>query len=457
MRTANKIVMGLAGLLLIAATVLKFHEMLSICIPSWGVQAEIIFSKAQEAGQQMPRWEANVRGFWESYEFFLIQIPLEFALGVWLVCGLFRKAAWLAGTLCYLGFVGVTLAKALLGFESCGCFGQIHVDPWISLFAIDVPLFLLLAIFRPKGVKLLPPPWPNLFYLLLVAVPTIGLMVVAPSALVALRPDCITVDDKPDESAQLKLQMHKLKQELSAKEQEIDTLNEAITELKQTPRSTDKKAFIGVLEMIASEKPNQYEINIGGKQTLLINADNLEKIILSIDNAENQEIAINEAGQVEMTWTEPEPVENGTSQQTTDANDTPPAVEPWEWLEFVVEDDVRQQISEGLVVVLVHRHNCPICIDVVPAYSEYYANMLEQGDALFNIAFLAVPPYHDDEDTVPDDTPCILGKLTEEKQWGVMSPYVVALLDGQLVKQWEQGTAPEAESLYDEIFEAFEE
>ncbi|MHC5142181.1 MAG: MauE/DoxX family redox-associated membrane protein [Planctomycetota bacterium] len=136
MRIANKIVMTLAGLLLIVATVLKFQEMLSICIPSWQV---------------------NKLGFWESYEFFLIQIPLEFALGVWLVSGLFRKAAWLAGLVCYLGFIGVTLTKAITGAESCGCFGQIHVNPWITLAAIDVPLFLLLAIFRPKGTKLLPP------------------------------------------------------------------------------------------------------------------------------------------------------------------------------------------------------------------------------------------------------------------------------------------------------------
>jgi hypothetical protein len=124
MRSINKIVMTLAGLLLIVATVLKFQEMLSICIPSWQV---------------------NKLGFWESYEFFLIQIPLEFALGVWLVSGLFRKAAWSAGLVCYLGFIGVTLTKAITGAESCGCFGQIHVNPWITLAAIDVPLFLLLA------------------------------------------------------------------------------------------------------------------------------------------------------------------------------------------------------------------------------------------------------------------------------------------------------------------------
>lgn len=172
MKIANRIVMTFAGLLLAVAAVLKFFEVLDLCIPSW-----------------------NENGIWESYEFFLIQIPLEFALGVWMLSGLFRKAAWLAGTLAYFGFIFVTLAKALGGLESCGCFGQIHVNPWITLFAIDVPFFLLLAIFRPKGEKLLPPPWPNTFHAIAVAVPIFAAMIFAVPVLVAFRPECEKVDN----------------------------------------------------------------------------------------------------------------------------------------------------------------------------------------------------------------------------------------------------------------------
>ena len=186
MRMINKLIMTVAGLLLIVGSVLKCQQLIATCVPSW---------------------QDNPTGFWESYEFFLVQIPLEFALGVWMVCGLFRKAAWIAGTLAYFGFIFVTLAKWLAGAESCGCFGQIHVDPKITLFAIDIPFFLLLAIFRPKGYKLLPPPWPNVAYLLAVFVPTIALMVAAPAAIVALRPDCIKVEDQPDPSAALKLEI----------------------------------------------------------------------------------------------------------------------------------------------------------------------------------------------------------------------------------------------------------
>jgi hypothetical protein len=97
MKIANKIVMTLAGLVLILASVLKIHELLVVCIPGW-----------------------REHGIWESWEFMLLQIPLELCLGLWLVSGLFRKASWLAGTLAYCFFIFVTLYKAIADFESAG-------------------------------------------------------------------------------------------------------------------------------------------------------------------------------------------------------------------------------------------------------------------------------------------------------------------------------------------------
>jgi hypothetical protein len=146
MRIANQIVVVVAGLVLIVASVLKIHQLLT----------EPIISK----------------GFWESWEFFLIQIPLELGLGIWLVCGLFRKAAWMVAVLAFGLFIAVTLQKGLIGAESCGCFGRVKVNPWITLLAIDIPLFLGLVIFRPKGLKLLPPPWPSARHFFGVAIPT---------------------------------------------------------------------------------------------------------------------------------------------------------------------------------------------------------------------------------------------------------------------------------------------
>jgi len=145
MKIANQIVMVVTGLVLIVAAVLKIHQLLT----------EPIISE----------------GFWESWEFFLIQIPLELGLGIWLVCGLFRKPAWLIAVLAFGLFIAITLQKGLIGAESCGCFGRVKVNPWITLSAIDIPLFLGLVIFRPKGLKLLPPPWPHKGHFFGVAIP----------------------------------------------------------------------------------------------------------------------------------------------------------------------------------------------------------------------------------------------------------------------------------------------
>jgi hypothetical protein len=145
-KTVNILWVGLAGFVLLAAGILKSYHLLT----------EPILS----------------RDFWESWEFFLIQIPLELGLGIWLVSGLFRKGAWLVAVLCFGAFICLTLQKGLTGAESCGCFGKVHVNPWITLFAIDVPLFLGLLIFRPIGQKLLPPPWPSTKHFFGVAIPT---------------------------------------------------------------------------------------------------------------------------------------------------------------------------------------------------------------------------------------------------------------------------------------------
>jgi thiol-disulfide isomerase/thioredoxin len=164
MKIANQIVAVVAGLVLIVASVLKIHQLLT----------EPIISK----------------GFWESWEFFLIQIPLELGLGIWLVCGLFRKAAWMVAVLSFGLFIAVTLQKGLIGAESCGCFGRVKVNPWITLSAIDIPLFLGLVIFRTKGLKLLPPPWPKAAHFFGVAIPTfIAFSVIMPVLIFNKPPD----------------------------------------------------------------------------------------------------------------------------------------------------------------------------------------------------------------------------------------------------------------------------
>lgn len=434
MRKMNVVVMTLAGLLLIAASVLKFHEMLTTCIPSWDTQAALWLQEAQKAGETMPAWKANLLGFWESYEFLLIQLPLEFALGVWLVSGLFRKAAWIAGTLAYFGFVLVTLAKALLGFESCGCFGQVHVDPWITLWAVDVPFFLLLVIFRPKDAKLLPPPWPKVGYLLAVAAPTIILMVLAAPAMVTFRPECLKPQDQqPDASAQLKLEVYQLKQQMQRQTEQADALQQQYQVQLQTLQEKE--------EQIRTLAREVQQLRQAAAERAVQPAEPNEP---EPDQANRTE-APDETQPTEPA--EPQPAESTPQTQQTEPT---PAVNQWDWLQYVVEDGVRQQLTRGLVVVLMYHHDCSDCAVMVPKYDAYYNEMLQQDNDAFKIAFLAIPPYGQ-TGPVPDDTACIHGKLTDQRLWEVTSPYVVVLLDGEVMKTWPQGTAPEPENILDEL------
>lgn len=158
--------MWITGIVLIVASALKIQQLLT----------EPIISK----------------GFWESWEFFLIQIPLELGLGIWLVCGLFKKAGWLLGLIAFGGFIIVTLYKAFIGAESCGCFGMVKVNPWITLSVMDIPIFILLAIFRPKGLKLFPPPWPSAVHFFAIAIPTFILLPTIEYVLITNRPPMVS-------------------------------------------------------------------------------------------------------------------------------------------------------------------------------------------------------------------------------------------------------------------------
>jgi len=87
---------------------------------------------------------------WSNRLFLIFVVEFELALAIWLLSGLFKKAAWLVSLLCFSLFSMITLYKGITGAESCGCFGSVHVNPWITLFAIDLPSVIALSFLRPQ-------------------------------------------------------------------------------------------------------------------------------------------------------------------------------------------------------------------------------------------------------------------------------------------------------------------
>lgn len=149
MKKMNKIVMVAAGLFLIVAAFLKMHQILTSYVPP------IVDMFEKYSG-----FELFMR-ILDSREVMIWHVPAEIGLGVWLMSGLFKKAGWLVGLLTFVIFLGVTGYKGVNGYGDCGCFGLVKLNPWITFWAVDVPLVVGLLIFRVKGEKLLPPPWPR--------------------------------------------------------------------------------------------------------------------------------------------------------------------------------------------------------------------------------------------------------------------------------------------------------
>ncbi len=116
-----------AGLILLCSAVLKLSQM---------IQSPVL-----------PPSPMSIPGF----DFVLI--GTEIFLGLWLLGGAFAGTARIAAILCFAIFGSYTLYEAVSGRANCGCFGQVPVNPWITL-ALDTTILALLALSgRPRSSR----------------------------------------------------------------------------------------------------------------------------------------------------------------------------------------------------------------------------------------------------------------------------------------------------------------
>ena len=79
----------------------------------------------------------------------LAAVQFEFLLGVWLLSGRNRPAAWLVAVVTFTGFAAVSAWGGYVGQTSCGCFGAVPLRPWWA-FGLDAAVLLaLLTAGRP--------------------------------------------------------------------------------------------------------------------------------------------------------------------------------------------------------------------------------------------------------------------------------------------------------------------
>ncbi len=121
--TAVHVLRVLLGIFLLTAAGLKIHGL-------------FFDPSAQESILSSPRIQVAT-------------IEVEILLGWWLLSGRAIRAAWTV-TLVFFGILAsASLYLALAGQTSCGCFGRVAVNPWIT-FAIDVSAVAALLLCRPR-------------------------------------------------------------------------------------------------------------------------------------------------------------------------------------------------------------------------------------------------------------------------------------------------------------------
>jgi hypothetical protein len=104
--SAGDIVLKALGLLLLTAVVLKSHELLTV----------------PAANKDLGSWRPLA----------IFPVEFELALGIWLLSGLFRNAAWRPAVGCFRPFSMIALYKDVRGAESRGGCGSVHAGRAVS-------------------------------------------------------------------------------------------------------------------------------------------------------------------------------------------------------------------------------------------------------------------------------------------------------------------------------------
>jgi hypothetical protein len=119
---AHRIIPAVLGLLLLSAAVLKLR------------------------GQPDSALEQNMILFSPRVRFAAVEA--EALLGLWLLAGWARRAAWFVALVFFLVLAATSLYLGLIGQSSCDCFGRIHVSPWAALL-LDLVCLVALTLCCP--------------------------------------------------------------------------------------------------------------------------------------------------------------------------------------------------------------------------------------------------------------------------------------------------------------------
>ena len=103
--------------------------------------------------------------------------------------------------------------------------------------------------------------------------------------------------------------------------------------------------------------------------------------------------------------------------------------ETWVGGEFVLADytDIRDNLKEGLWIVLVYTNSCSSCREAVKIYEDVALKYAGKPNAP-KIAMIELPPYR----TEKTDSPALCGKLDRTYRWRIQGPALILLDNGKV-------------------------
>jgi hypothetical protein len=110
----------------------------------------VLLTAASLKGYQLATGVAVGTMFWNSRPFMILLVLCEFGFGLWLFVGLHSNVTRIVAIIAFLTLLEIASYRALNGEPSCGCLGQLAINPWYSAI-FDLGVLVLLLLFPPHA------------------------------------------------------------------------------------------------------------------------------------------------------------------------------------------------------------------------------------------------------------------------------------------------------------------
>ncbi len=114
--------------------------------------AAVILTAAGLKAHQLATTPSLGNGILEARWFNIFVVEFELLFGFWLVFGLLPKLTWLASFGLFSVFATVSAFKGIAGEASCGCFGAVAINPWLTA-VFDLGVVGMLGWVSPRNLR----------------------------------------------------------------------------------------------------------------------------------------------------------------------------------------------------------------------------------------------------------------------------------------------------------------